>query len=127
MGFKDLVKSLSIDKTYDKVIVDSGVIDSAVIDSAVYYSKKSFPHEFLALFDGKIEDNTLYITSMIFLGGERSNTSASFNEWNIPPSQAIYGSIHSHPGINTAYPSDADLVTFAKFGSFHIIVCEPCI
>ena len=30
MGFKDLVKSLSIDKTYDKVIVDSGVIDSAV-------------------------------------------------------------------------------------------------
>lgn len=120
MGFKDLVKSLSIDKTYDKVIVDSGVIDSAI-----YYSKKSFPHEFLALFDGKIEDNTLYITSLIFLGGERSNTSASFNEWNIPPSQSIYGSIHSHPGINTAYPSDADLVTFAKFGSFHIIVCEP--
>ena len=117
MGFKDFVKSLSNEKTYDKVIVDSGVIDSAV-----YYSKKSFPHEFLALFDGKIEDN---ITSLIFLGGERSNTSASFNEWNIPPSQSIYGSIHSHPGINTAYPSDADLITFAKFGPFHIIVCEP--
>ena len=36
MGFKGLVKSLSSDKTYDKVIVDSGVIASAV-----YYSKKS--------------------------------------------------------------------------------------
>ena len=120
MGFKDLVKSLSNEKAYDKVIVDSGVIDSAV-----YYSKKSYPHEFLALFDGKIEGNVLYITSLIFLGGERSNTSASFNEWNIPPSQTIYGSIHSHPGFNSAYPSGADLVTFAKFGTFHIIVCEP--
>ena len=49
MGFKGLVKSLSSDKTYDKVIVDSGVIDSAV-----YYSKKSFLHEFLALFDCNI-------------------------------------------------------------------------
>ena len=41
MGFKGLVKSLSSDKTYDKVIVDSGVIDSAV-----YYSKNHFRMSF---------------------------------------------------------------------------------
>ena len=43
MGFKDLVKSLSIDKTYDKVIVDSGVIDSA----GIFLRHKPFMVQFI--------------------------------------------------------------------------------
>ena len=105
---------------FNKVYIDSGVIDSVV-----FYSKKSFPNEFLAMFDGYIEDNALYITSLIFLPGERSHTSASFNDWLLPPDQKKFGTVHSHPGFNTAYPSGADLVTFSRYGNFHIIVCEP--
>lgn len=105
---------------FNKVCVDNGVIDSVV-----FYSKKSYPNEFLAMLDGYIEDNTLFITSLIFIPGERSHTGASFNDWLLPPDQKKYGSVHSHPGFNTAYPSGADLVTFSKYGYFHIIVCEP--
>lgn len=105
---------------FNKVYVDDGVIDSVV-----FYSKKSFPNEFLAMFDGYIKDNALYITSLIFLPGERSHTSASFNDWLLPPDQKKFGTVHSHPGFNTAYPSGADLVTFSRYGNFHIIVCEP--
>lgn len=100
-------------------------VDESVIDSVVFYSKKSYPNEFLAMFDGYIEDNTLFIDSLIFLPGERSHTGASFNDWLLPPDQKKYGSVHSHPGYDSAYPSGADLVTFSKYGYFHIIVCEP--
>lgn len=100
-------------------------VDESVIDSIVFYSKKSYPNEFLAMFDGYIEDNTLFIDTLIFLPGDRSHTGASFNDWLLPPGQNKYGSVHSHPGYNSAYPSNADLVTFSKYGYFHIIVCEP--
>lgn len=108
------------DNYFNKVYVDEDVIESVV-----FYSKKSFPNEFLAMLDGYVEDNTLFINSLIFLPGERSHTGASFNDWLLPPDQKKWGTVHSHPGFNTAYPSGADLVTFSKFGSFHIIVCEP--
>lgn len=108
------------DNKFNKVCVD---VD--VINSIVFYSKKSFPNEFLAMFDGYVENMTLFITSLIFLPGERSHNSASFNDWLLPPDQKKLGSVHSHPGFNTAYPSNADLVTFSKYGSFHIILCEP--
>lgn len=108
------------DNKFNKVCVDMDVINSIV-----FYSKKSFPNEFLAMFDGYVENMTLFITSLIFLPGERSHNSASFNDWLLPPDQKKLGSVHSHPGFNTAYPSNADLVTFSKYGSFHIILCEP--
>ena len=76
------------------------------------------------MLDGHVKDNVLYITGLLFLPGERSHTSASFNDWMIPPNQKKWGSVHSHPG-NNANPSHADLMTFSKHGPFHIIVCEP--
>ena len=119
MGFGDLVSKMNEKNQFEKVCVDQGVIDSVV-----FYSKKSYPNEFLAMFDGYVKDKVLYITGLLFLPGERSHTSASFNDWLIPPSQKKWGSVHSHPGHN-ASPSHADLITFSKHGPFHIIVCEP--
>lgn len=119
MGFEDLVSKMNEKNQFKKVCVDQGVIDSVV-----FYSKKSYPNEFLAMFDGYVEDKVLYITGLLFLPGERSHTSASFNDWMIPPNQKKWGSVHSHPGHN-ASPSHADLITFSKHGPFHIIVCEP--
>ena len=119
MGFEYLVSKMNERNQFKKVCVDQGVIDSVV-----FYSKKSYPNEFLAMLDGYVKDKVLYITGLLFLPGERSHTSASFNEWMIPPSQKRWGSVHSHPG-NNANPSHADLITFSKNGPFHIIVCEP--
>ena len=119
MGFEDLISKMNEKNQFKKVCVDQGVIDSVV-----FYSKKSYPNEFLAMFDGHIKDKVLYITGLLFLPGERSHTSATFNDWMIPPNQKKWGSVHSHPG-NNANPSHADLMTFSKHGPFHIIVCEP--
>lgn len=119
MGFEDLVSKMNEKNQFKKVCVDQGVIDSVV-----FYSKKSYPNEFLAMLDGHVKDKVLYITGLLFLPGERSHTSASFNDWMIPPNQKKWGSVHSHPG-NNANPSHADLMTFSKHGPFHIIVCEP--
>ena len=119
MGFDDLVSKINDKNQFEKVCVDQGVIDSII-----FYSKRSYPDEFLAMFDGHIKDKVLYITGLLFLPGERSHTSATFNDWLIPPSQKKWGSVHSHPGPS-ASPSRADLITFSKHGPFHIIVCEP--
>ena len=64
------------------------------------------------MFDGYVKDEVLYISGLVFLGGERSHTSASFNDWLLPPNQKIWGSVHSHPG-SSARPSNADLMTFS--------------
>ena len=59
-------------------------VDREVLESVIYYSKKSYPNEFLAFFDGEIKDKVLYITGLIFLPGERSKTSAVIHTEMIP-------------------------------------------
>ncbi|MCQ2972770.1 MAG: Mov34/MPN/PAD-1 family protein [archaeon] len=103
---------------------DQVKIDQEVIDSVIYYSKKSYPNEFLSLFDGFIKDKTLYIIGLIFLPGETCETGAVFHKEMIPMTTKHWGSVHSHPGPS-ARPSDADLYTFSKNGLFHMIVCLP--
>ena len=46
MGFEDLVSKMNKRNQFRKVCVDQGVIDSVV-----FYSKKSYPNEFLAMLD----------------------------------------------------------------------------
>ena len=87
-------------------------VDREVLESVIYYSKKSYPNEFLAFFDGEIKDKVLYITGLIFLPGERSKTSAVIHTEMIPMNTKYMGSVHSHPG-----PSARRY--------FHMIVCLP--
>lgn len=99
-------------------------VDREVLESVIYYSKKSYPNEFLAFLDGEIKDKILYITGLIFLPGERSESSAIIHTDLIPMNTKYMGSVHSHPGPS-ARPSGADLKTFSKNGYFHLIVCLP--
>lgn len=99
-------------------------IDREVLESVLYYSKKAYPNEFLAFFDGKIKDKVLYITSLIFVPGETCETGAVVHTEMVPINTKYWGSVHSHPGPS-ARPSDADLLTFSKTGYFHMIVCLP--
>lgn len=99
-------------------------IDKELIDSVIYYSKKAYPNEFLAFLDGEIKDKILYITSLIFIPGDTSNTGAVLHMDLLPPTSNYWGSVHSHPGPS-AEPSEADLATFSKNGIFHMILCLP--
>lgn len=105
--------------TFNKVCVDR-----TVLDSVIFYAKQAYPHEFLSMLDGQIKDNTLYITGLIFIPGETSDTGAVLHYDQLPPSTRFYGTVHSHPGPS-AMPSDADLATFSKRGVFHMIVRLP--
>ena len=99
-------------------------VDREVLESVIYYSKKAYPNEFLAFFDGEIKDKILYITGLLFVPGETCETGAVVHTELIPMNTKYMGSVHSHPGPS-AMPSDADLVTFSKHGYFHMIVCLP--
>lgn len=99
-------------------------IDREVLESVIYYSKKAYPNEFLAFFDGEIRNKILYITGLIFLPGETCETGAVIHTELMPINSKYYGSVHSHPGPS-ARPSDADLTTFSRYGYFHMIVCLP--
>lgn len=99
-------------------------IDREVLESVIYYSKKAYPNEFLAFFDGQIKNKVLYITGLIFMPGETSETGAVVHTEMVPINTKYFGSVHSHPGPS-ARPSDADLNTFSKNGYFHMIVCLP--
>ena len=99
-------------------------VDREILESVIYYSKKAYPNEFLAFFDGKIIDEILYITSLLFVPGETCETGAVVHTELIPMNTKYWGSVHSHPGPS-AMPSDADLSTFSKNGYFHMIVCLP--
>ena len=99
-------------------------VDREVLESVIYYSKKAYPNEFLAFFDGKIKDKILYITGLLFLPGETCETGAVVHTELMPMNTKYMGSVHSHPGPS-ASPSDADLNTFSRYGYFHMIVCLP--
>ncbi len=99
-------------------------VDCEVLESVIYYSKKAYPNEFLAFFDGEIKDKILYITGLLFVPGETCETGAMVHTELIPMSTKYVGSVHSHPGPS-ARPSDADLMTFSRNGYFHMIVCLP--
>lgn len=107
------------DNSFNKVCVDKGVLDSVI-----FYAKEAYPHEFLSLLDGTIKKNVLYVTGLIFIPGETSDTGAVLHYDQVPPNIKYYGSVHSHPGPSNR-PSDADLETFSKRGVFHMIVKLP--
>ena len=84
----------SDDEEFDEVCVDK-----ELLDAVIYYSKQSYPNEFLAFFDGEIKDKKLYLTSLIFIPGETGATGAVVRTDMLPPTLKYWGSVHSHPGL----------------------------
>ena len=99
-------------------------IDRELIEEIMNIAKESYPNEFMALLEGKIEGPILRITGLIFLPVETSNEGAVMQVFMQPLTVNSVGSVHSHPGYS-ASPSDADLQFFSKKGLFHIIIAEP--
>ena len=99
-------------------------VDSKVIDDIIETARKAHPREFAALLEGKIEEETLHVTGLIFLPGETSNEGAVMQTFMLPPFTSTIGSVHSHPTPNSK-PSREDLHFFSKNGLFHMIIAYP--
>jgi len=116
---KTLSKILGNDKKFNKV-----QIDYRVIEEIVKIARNADPKEYVALLSGKIDEEILKVTGLIFLPFEASENSAVMQVFMMPISTDAVGSIHSHPGPS-AMPSNADLIFFGKNGYFHMIICQP--
>lgn len=99
-------------------------IDQEVVDEMLNIARKSYPNEFAALLQGKVEDDVLHIDGLLFLPGETSDKGAVMNIFMMPLIDEGVGSVHSHPGYN-GNPSGADLHFFSKNGLFHLIIAQP--
>jgi proteasome lid subunit RPN8/RPN11 len=104
--------------------IDEIQIDGEVVEEIINIAKESYPNEFMALLEGKIQEHTLKITGLIFLPAETSNEGAVMQVFMQPLTTNSIGSVHSHPGYS-ASPSNADLHFFSKKGIFHMIIAEP--
>lgn len=99
-------------------------IDTRVIDEIIKIARNADPKEYVALLSGKITDEILKVTGLIFLPFEASENSAVMQVFMMPLTTDAIGSIHSHPGPSN-HPSNADKIFFGKNGYFHIIICRP--
>lgn len=99
-------------------------VEEEVIEEIIDIAKESYPNEFVALLEGRVEDGTLNITGLIFLPTDVSNEGAVMQVFMQPLTMNSLGSVHSHPGPS-ASPSEADLNFFASKGVFHMIIAQP--
>lgn len=99
-------------------------VDMEVLEEVMQIAKTSYPREFSAILQGRIEDDILRITGLIFLPGAASESGAVMEIFMMPLLSDDMGSVHSHPGYS-AEPSNTDLQFFAKRGFFHMIIAEP--
>ncbi len=108
----------------DKKRFEQVQIDREVIEEIISIARQSYPHEFVALLQGKVSDLTLKIDGLIFVPGSTSEEGAVMQLFMMPLTSDAVGSVHSHPSYS-ARPSTADLQFFAKKGFFHMIIAEP--
>ncbi|MCE5213664.1 MAG: Mov34/MPN/PAD-1 family protein [Methanobacterium sp.] len=108
----------------NKKIFHEVYIDQDVVDEMLNIARKAYPNEFAALLQGKVEDDVLHISGLLFLPGETSDKGAVMNVFMMPLIDEGVGSVHSHPGYN-GNPSGADLHFFSKNGLFHLIIAQP--
>jgi proteasome lid subunit RPN8/RPN11 len=120
---KNMVKK-AVNKMFDldKLRFNKIILTRELISNIQTMAKNAHPKEFLAFLDGKIIDNTLKITGLVYQEYNSNENSASpiFHF----PDHTFYGSVHSHPNYNNK-PSLADKRFFRKIGIINIIICNP--
>lgn len=67
------------------------VVDSEVMDEALEIARRSHPHEFAALLEGRQEGEVLHVTGLIFLPSETSDEGLLWMCSCSHPSPALLG------------------------------------
>jgi proteasome lid subunit RPN8/RPN11 len=113
--FKSLIPS---PKSFSKII-----LETQAIEDIIEFAHTSHPKEFIAVLQGKVRDNALRITGLLYQPYSASR-STSVVHLNLPIISDAVGSVHGHPS-GSSRPSRADLSYFAKHGLIHIIIAFP--
>ena len=96
-------------------------IDKDLLDFISNAAKNTYPNEFAAFLREENDIISEVVLSPFSIFGKNSSTISHFS---MPIDTTIIGSVHSHPSIN-GYPSEGDLIFFARYGKVHLIVRYP--
>ncbi len=107
----------------DRFDFNTIILTKKVVDTIIKFAKTAYPNEFIAFLQGKIENKTLKISSLMYQHFQSSQTSAALKAILQPLTNAI-GSVHSHPSFSNN-PSQEDLRFFNKNPGIHLIICQP--
>ncbi|CAD5244063.1 metalloprotease [Thermococcus sp. 18S1] len=84
-------------------------------------AREFYPNEFAGFLR---EKDGVFEEVLIAPNPHFGTSSAFFDTWMLPYDESIKGTVHSHPGPS-AWPSQADLHFFSKFGGVHLIIAYP--
>lgn len=93
-----------------------------VIESIIAASQNTFPNEFVSLLGGNTPKKI--VDELIVVPAISGKAHAILRTDLLPLNQPVVGSVHSHPGYSNR-PSSADAHLFARYGPFHLIICQP--
>jgi proteasome lid subunit RPN8/RPN11 len=116
---KFLEKLFSLDELkFSKI-----AIKGEVIENIREFARANYPNEFIAMLEGKVKEDVLFIYGLVYqpFAKSRGAVSASLNA---PILSNIVGTVHSHPSHNSK-PSRTDLMSFNKRGAVHLIISYP--
>jgi len=101
------------------------LIKKHALFSALAGAKAAHPNEFICLFTGRRENDTIIIEDTLIPPGIMvSEEMSSFSDWMMPVLDGVIGTFHSHPGGNPL-PSRQDKWLFSQKGGVHFIAAEP--
>ncbi|MGB8233165.1 MAG: hypothetical protein WCE60_04150, partial [Methanobacterium sp.] len=75
-------------------------VDHELVEEIEDIAKESYPNEFSAMLQGKVENSILKIDGLIFLPGAASESGAVMEIFMMPMLSDAVGSVHSHPGYS---------------------------
>ncbi|MCX6711849.1 MAG: Mov34/MPN/PAD-1 family protein [Candidatus Woesearchaeota archaeon] len=107
----------------DRFDFNNITLSKNVVDTMIEFARTAYPNEFIAFLQGKIENKTLKINSLMYQHFQSSHTSAALKAILQPLTNAV-GSVHSHPSYSNN-PSQEDLRFFNKNPGIHLIICQP--
>lgn len=100
-------------------------ITSSLLRGLLLAAKRSHPNEFIALLS-TLERNASLIEEIVVLPAASGRDYAALHSELIPFDPLIVGTVHSHP-TPSPYPSEQDLMAFARMGEVHLILAHPYI
>ncbi len=94
--------------------------------SALQGAKETHPNEFICVLRGekKGEEEWLITDVIITPFSQYELNSSSYSPWFIPANSKELATFHSHPSLNSAFPSKQDLKMFSN-STFNVISCFP--
>jgi proteasome lid subunit RPN8/RPN11 len=110
---------IGLDRFYYERILLTGRCAEQIIN----FARRAHPREFSALIEGRVRQDTLVLSSVIYQHFEASDRAAVLH-MNVPIGTDIRATVHSHPSHN-ALPSRADLRYFNKYAYVNFIIRYP--